>query len=310
MKALLLLASLALATAHAVAGTVTLSSVGGSKFASKSGTLLPSGCAVRLGFFNLATETRNQTVSSEADYAQLAASFNPLAEGIIGAGSSAQAAGSGTMLRQNNFPAAGDIFGSVSNISASYVAPDTQLYVWVFNHTDPNQATEWGIFTASTWVAPPALGNSTLSTAVSMTALQGSIAAGQLRLIDLPATFGNWTWHSFATGTPSSLTLPTADADHDGLANYAEYAWQLNPAAASTPRTTLTRSSGGGATFTFLRPRNLPDVVVSAECSTDLRTWLPVSSTVVSSDTNFDTMQSTASPGTRCFWRVRFDPAQ
>lgn len=310
MKLFLLIASIAFGSQALQAGTVTLSSVGGTKFASKSGTLLPSGCAVRLGFFNLAAETRNQTVSSESDYAQLAASFNPLAEGIIGAGSSSQTAGSGTVLRQNNFPDAGDIFGSVSNISASYLAPGTQLYVWVFNHVDPNQATQWGIFTASTWVAPPALGNSTLSTTASMVALQGTLASGQLRLIDLPATFGNWTWHSFASGTPTALTQPNADADHDGLANFAEYAWQLNPAAASTPRTALARSAGGGATFTFLRPRNLPDVIVSAECSTDLRTWLPASSTVVSSDADFDTMQSTSAPGTRCFWRVRFDPAQ
>ena len=50
-----------------------------------------------------------------------------------------------------------------------------------------------------------------------------------------------------------------------------------------------------------------PDVAVIAECSSDLSTWQTAPSTLVSSDTDFDTLQCSSISGTRCFWRVRFE---
>ena len=46
------------------------------------------------------------------------------------------------MLRANSFPAEGEIFGTVANINATYMPPETQLYVWVFNHSNPDLATQ------------------------------------------------------------------------------------------------------------------------------------------------------------------------
>lgn len=291
----------------ASAGTLTLSSVGGSRFATKTGSLISTGCAVRLGTFELPAASRDAVLNSQGDYAWLKSVFKPLAEGLIGAGSAAQASGSGSVLRANGFPAAGDLFGSISDIDPAYLPPDTQLYVWVFNHSNPDQATQWGLFTAAEWTAPPALGNRTLSTAASVQALQGTAISGQLRLIDVPSTYGNWTWQNYSLGAPANLTQATADPDGDGVANLAEYAWKLNPSARSSPRTELTTPAAGTFTFRFKRPRNLPGVTLIAECSTDLKTWQPASVAVTGSDADFDTLESTASTATPCFWRVRFE---
>jgi hypothetical protein len=306
MKRLFLLFTFLAASAHA--GTITLSSVGGSRFATKSGSLLPAGCAVRVGTFELPAASRDAVLNSQGDYAWLKSVFKPLAEGLIGAGGASQASGSGSVLRANGFPAAGDIFGSISGIDASYLPPDTQLYVWIFNHSNPDQATQWGLFTATAWTAPPALGSRTLSTTAAVQALQGTTVSSQLRLIDVPATYGNWTWQNYTLSAPAQLTQATADPDGDGVANIAEYAWKLNPAARSEPRTELTPPAGGTFTFRFKRPRHLPGVTVIAECSSDLKTWQPASAAVTASDADFDTLESSASTATPCFWRIRFEP--
>jgi hypothetical protein len=304
MKSFSILLSIALLSLSSSlrAGTITLSSVGGSQFADKSGALIAQGCAVRVGSFSVPSST----LTSTGDYGQLKTLFKPLAEGIVGAGSTVQSGGAGTVLRENCFPGPGDIFGSVSDISATYLPPDTQVYVWVFNNADPNLATQWGLFTAATWTAPPALGNRTLST-VDVQTLQGTANGNQLRLIDVPATYGNWAWQNYSVNASGALTNPAADPDGNGLANIAEYAWQLNPAAHSGPRTAIA-ANGATVTFTFKSPRNITDVTVSAECSADLKNWSPAPSTVVASDANFDTCECTSTSGTQCFWRVRFDP--
>lgn len=290
------------------AGSLTISSVGGTKFATKNGQLLTQGCTVRIGSFNLPDSTRNLILPEQGDYAQLKSVFKPLAEGLIGAGSAAQASGSGSYIRANSFPAAGDVFGSVANFSASYMPTGTQLYLWVFNHTDPDQATQWGLFTADDWLAPSPLGNRTLSTTGSVQALQGSATGGQLRLIDVPATYGNWAWQHYSLNASPTVTQTEADPDGDGIANLAEYAWKLNPAALSQALTELSVSSSTATVkFAFKRPRNQPDVVVIAECSPDLRTWQPASAVVVGSDSDFDTLECSSGGETRCFWRVRFE---
>lgn len=300
-------ATLLLGVAYVQAGSITLSSVGGVKFATRDGQLLTHGCAVRVGSFNLPDATRDQLLPDKGDYAQLKTVFKPLAEGLIGSGTTAQSGGSGTVLRANSFPAEGDIFGTVSDISAAYMPPETQLYLWVFNHPNPDLATQWGLFTADAWLAPPALGNRTLTTTNAVEALHGSLTGGQLRLIDVPSTYGNWAWQSYSINAPAPVIQTAADPDGDGLANIAEYAWRLNPAAQSSARTTLGAASGGASiVFTYKRPRNLKDVNVFAECSVDLRTWGPAVSTVTGSDADFDTCECSSPSNTNCFWRVRF----
>lgn len=289
------------ASVSAATSTIIISSVGGSKFADKNGNLIAQGCAVRLGSFSI-TES---AVSSTPDYAQLKSVFKPLAEGIVGAGTPSQSAGSGSVLRANDFPAEGDVFGSISNIDTTYLPPNTKLYVWVFNNANPDNATQWGLFTAPDWTAPPALGSKTLLT-VNVQALQGTASGSLLKLEDVPSTYGNWSWQNYSVNASGSVTQLAADPDGDGIANIAEYAWRLNPAAQSTQRTSL-NAQNSTPKFRFQRPRNLPDVTVSAESSTDLVHWVPAAATVVSSDADFDTMECSTGSTASTFWRVRFD---
>lgn len=289
------------------AGSVTLSTVSGSQFASKDGASLPVGCALRIGTFNLPDAARDTTVQSTGDYAKLKTWFKPLAEGIVGAGTPQQAGGSGDLLRANSFPATGNVFGTISDVSISYMPPGSQLYVWVFNHENPDQATQWGIFTLATWQAPPALGNATLSTTGEVIPLQGTAVEGQLRLTPPLPTYGNWTWQNYTLTAAPAVTDANADPDRDGIANLAEYAWQLNALTADKPRTSVeTDTSTGKQKFVFKSPRALGDVQVTAERSLDLKTWSPATTSLVASDSVFDTLATEAPNESKCFWRVRF----
>lgn len=291
----------------AQAGSVTLSTANGRQFAGKDGVVLPAGCAIRIGTFSLPDATRNAKVQSTGDYAQLKAWFKPLAEGVTGAGVPQQAGGSGNMLRANSFPNAGDVFGSISEISTSYMAPGTQLYVWVFDNAVPDNATQWGIYTLSTWQAPPSLGSEVISTIETVTALQGTLEETQLRLATPPATYGNWVWKNYSLNAPAATTSATADPDGDGIANMAEYAWGLNALTTDKPRTAIeTDSSTGKRTFIFKAPRLIPDVQVIAESSLNLTSWTAASATLVGSDETWNTFAAEAPAGTNCFWRVRF----
>ena len=300
---LLCLAALAVPTAQA--GTVTLTSAGGRQFTDSKGKALTAGCTIRVGTFNLPEATRDQTLSTTTDLNQLKSWFKPLAEGATGSGTAQQVAGSGNLLRTNDFPAAGEVFGTVSEINAAYMATGTKLYVWVFDASDMQQATQSGIFTASTWTAPPALGTTAISTSASVQAIQGETLTSQLRLAPVAASYSNWTWKKFGPGATGAGVGFSSDTDGDGLQNLAEYAWGLNPASRDTSPASLA-ANGSGATFTFKNPRALPDVEVIAECSADLKTWDPAPSTVIASDASYETRQCVAPAGSRCFYRVRF----
>lgn len=301
----LLFCLLTLSLGQTQAGSITFTTSGGSQLSSKTGIALPSGCAVRIGSFNLPDATRDTTLATTREYALLKSWFKPLAENTANAGTAEQPNATGSTLITNGFPNAGNVFGTVSDIKVSYLSPGTKLYIWVFNHADPAKATQWGIFTSTNWIAPQALGTQPLSTTAAMQAIQGTSANAQLCLNDIPSTYGNWTWQSYAGASGSISTDAAADPDADGIANIAEYAWKLNPSSSDKTRTDV-RTRSNNIVFTFKSPRNTPDVNVTVECSPDLKTWAPASSQIVSSDADFDTRECVASSGSRCFWRVRF----
>ena len=293
----------------ASAGTITLTSAGGSQFANQGGTVLPTGVAIRVGTFNLPSATRDATLAATNDYSQLAAWFKPLGESVSGAGAVTQANGAGAQLRTNGIPSEGGVFGTIANISTSYMPAGTKLYVWAFDTANHYDSSQWGIFTADKWLMPQSLGAQALSTANEVTAVQGTVGGGQLRLATPAATFGNWRMKNFPQGAAADVIAFNADPDGDGIQNIAEYAWQLNPNARDATRTSLS-SHTSGSTFSFKTPRNLSDVIVTAEMSADLKTWTPASSTVTATDADFDTCTCTAPANEpRCFWRVRFASA-
>lgn len=286
------------------AGTVTLTTVGGRSFASRTGSPLPGGCLIRVGTFDLPSGTRDEMITSTRDYLQLRSWFRPLAEGLAGAGTTMQALVSDNALRTNNFPAAGQTFGTVSGISTSYLSPGTRLYVWVFDAPSAEQANEWGIFTAESWAAPPALGGQSVSTSTDVRPLHGAQDGTSLKLAAIPVSYANWAWKRFPGSIPSGQMSIAADADGDGLHNLAEYAWGLNPQAVDKPRYILSRNGSSGARFSFDVPLQRPDVKVVAECSTDLKTWLPAPSVVTAENVEYETRTSSTN-GAKCYWRVK-----
>ena len=300
--------ALALA-ASAIAGNVTLSSAGGRSFVGENGALLASGALVRIGTFDLPAATRDATLRATSDYATLNGWFRPLGESTAATGTVAQANNTTSNLRINAYPAAGHAFGTISDIASSYIAPGTKLYLWVFDAATARESSQWGIFCAGDWQAPPTLGARSLSTrSATLEALQGTATAESLKLKRPAETFGNWRLRSFpADAAPEALAF-SADGDGDGIHNLAEYAWKLNPQHFDQNRAALLKEAAAAdSTFTFKTPVGLADVQVTAECSPNLRDWTTAESTVTATDADFETRTAVSPSGTqRCFWRVRF----
>ena len=167
--------------------TIAVNSNGGSPFADSSGTVLPDGSVVRVGYFDLGSAGVLNTLQTSTDYVALNALFTPLAEGLAGAGTVSQSGATGNQLVINSLSSAGAIFGSISGIDASYLTPGMDLSVWVFNDSNPLAATEWGIFSATTrsgsnWDFPNDLGASTLSTFEIDNVVRGLDTGSQFRL--------------------------------------------------------------------------------------------------------------------------------
>ncbi len=165
---------------------------------------------------------------------------------IANAGTVKQANGVGSQLRTNGFPAAGNVFGTISNVSASYMAPGTQLYVWVFDTANPYDSSQWGIFTAGSWVVPPALGAQALSTSIEVTAVQGSEAEGQLRLGTPALTFGNWRMKNFPANASAGFRRRRSRSSWFGFMGVSTRSARKTDRARRTQGARLWPASGPG----------------------------------------------------------------
>jgi hypothetical protein len=156
--------------------TVVLDSTGRPCFALSAGGNIPTYSVVRVGYFDLSAPGVTSILQTSNNYAQINSLFTPLAEGLPGSGTVTQADPitgnpiTGNQLIINNaFDGVtsdpGHIFGQIGNISSSYIPVGSDLFVWVFNNSNPLNATEWGIFSASSgWEFPSDLGTEVLRT--------------------------------------------------------------------------------------------------------------------------------------------------
>jgi hypothetical protein len=96
---------------------------------------------------------------------------------------------------------------------------------------------------------------------------------------DLPQPVETWRNASFGTNADNSnVSGDNADPDDDGIRNLLEYAFALDPTAASTnglPSGCLTAAGRTNyLTLTFQRPASATDLTYEALVSGDLHTWL------------------------------------
>jgi rhamnogalacturonan endolyase len=89
-----------------------------------------------------------------------------------------------------------------------------------------------------------------------------------------PETFGQWISAAFPGQTNQAIIAPTADPDHDGLSNLAEYFMGTNPAVSGPIRPITAIPDGhGDLVLTFPMAKYVTGVTYSVDESTDLATW-------------------------------------
>ena len=194
-----LLAALLLTASTHAAVVISATSLGGSVYATSTGGFLSDGFAVRIGRFDTSGGNRALLETSN-DFSVLNALFRPLGEGQANGGNVSQSGGlnltsslvmNPTFTSGAFFAPPGHLTGSIEDISATYLANGTPLFAWVFNHSDPTQATEWGIFTSSMWTFPNDLSGLVMNTQNINDIVRGQnvggTTAGQFRLASINA---------------------------------------------------------------------------------------------------------------------------
>jgi hypothetical protein len=150
---------------------------------SATGGILDQGDLVRLGFFS---STAN--LGTDNSFSDLNSIFTPIGEGLVGSGTLSQSGNGGNTMDINYASGMGTFSGAFNGVSASYLPAGDQLFLWVFNSTDPNAATQWGIFDATSWTFPSNLGTANLSlSSPNITVFRGSVSGANFELGAIPA---------------------------------------------------------------------------------------------------------------------------
>jgi hypothetical protein len=107
----------------------------------------------------------------------------------------------------------------------------------------------------------------------------------------------------FESAYPLLAAQPLGDADQDGVSNFIEYAFGLNPGnpsdGAGLPQPALTSS---GLTLSFLVPAGITDVIYTAERTSGFVQWAPVPDQGTGAQHRFTIP---VNPGTKSFIRLR-----
>ena len=119
---------------------------------------------------------------------------------------------------------------------------------------------------------PTAPGSYSVVATVSDANYQGT-ASGTLII---QPNFASWSSQSFTTAQLADATIsgPTANPAHDGVVNLLKYAFGLDPTAVAAPTGLPVASRAVGAlTLSFIRRKDVADLVYTVEVSSDLVTW-------------------------------------
>lgn len=101
------------------------------QFQDSNGDLLADGSLMRVGFFDVNIDWNSYSESQLLDVSFIETLFTGFTSFTSSLG---------------NFQA--------SDLNLTTTNPNQQLYAWVFNSPTPETATEYGIFTAATWLSP------------------------------------------------------------------------------------------------------------------------------------------------------------
>jgi hypothetical protein len=179
--------------------SITVNSNGGSPYTTSTGGILTTGSVIRVGYFDVSSPGSLLTLQTSNDYSAINSLFRPLGENISNAGWINTVGSLTNYLVVNDLFTPGAVFdqivginvGNLSPSNSNYIAPGSDLSVWVFNSSTPQSATEWGIFSASTgWELPNDLASQTLSTFEVNTVYRGLNTGTQLQLSPVPEPSG------------------------------------------------------------------------------------------------------------------------
>ncbi len=194
LSTLAVLALFGTATSRAATVSISVTSLGGSpSFVDSLGTFLAAGDVVRVGFFNTSTQANLTTLETSNSYAAVNALFTALAEGNSGGGTVSETGAPGNQMVINDLVGtSGSVFGSIGSVDAAFCTPGTEMAIWVFNSSDPQNASEWGIFTTSSgWEFPSSPGSQTMSTSEINDVIRGSQNGSNYALSVVPEP-GSW----------------------------------------------------------------------------------------------------------------------
>jgi hypothetical protein len=92
---------------------------------------------------------------------------------------------------------------------------------------------------------------------------------------EVPGTdYQTWSQSLAAAGNGSSLTDPDADEDQDGLTNFTEYAFGLDPQDSASVRSVIMVALKDSGTLTYTRRKtSLTGLIYTVWTSTDLSSW-------------------------------------
>ncbi len=261
-------------TANAVGGPFNITATSGSITGTANVTVTKAAATVTLGSLSQTYSGTQKSATATTSPSGLAVTFT-----YDGSTTAPTNAGSYAVVGTNNDA---NYTGSASGTFVVSKATASVTLASLAQTYDGNQKSATASTTPSNLTvnftydgfatAPVDFGSYAVVAAINDTNYSGS-ASGTLVIAG--QTLASWRAQYF---TPAEITAgladDMADPDGDGWSNLAEYALGTDPRN-STPDLSSALDDAG-LTLTFTRPKALPDVIYSAESSTDFLTWNPL----------------------------------